>query len=349
MPIIGNFPTGGGSGSGGLTLAAVTNIQTLVSAGKVYVKWTDPEDLVVAGSTLAAWSGTLLVRKAGSAPVSRRDGTVVLDSKTRNAYKNTYFCDSGLTDGVQYFYKFFPYTTSNSYTDSEDDAFNATPAPVPLGNVSAITTSEAGNGKFALKWTDPAATVVSDGITLATWANTTVVVKAGSYATDPNDTDAVYRKVCTTRNQYASTPLVVSGLTNDTKYYVSFFPTSTDGAVNTDASNRILATPNRMKITTVPSQNGSLTYNTKAQSPAWSNYDSAKLTLSGDTVKTNAGTYSASFTPTDDYCWSDGSTDAKIVSWIGNPKITHTPRKFSRTADSRKHEVTRPMDNPING
>lgn len=334
MPIIGNFPTGGGSGSGGLTLAAVTNIQTLVSAGKVYVKWTDPEDLVVAGSTLAAWSGTLLVRKAGSAPVSRRDGTVVLDSKTRNAYKNTYFCDSGLTDGVQYFYKFFPYTTSNSYTDSEDDAFNATPAPVPLGNVSAITTSEAGNGKFALKWTDPAATVVSDGITLATWANTTVVVKAGSYATDPNDTDAVYRKVCTTRNQYAITPLVVSGLTNDTKYYVSFFPTSTDGAVNTDASNRILATPNRMKITTVPSQNGSLTYNTKAQSPAWSNYDSAKLTLSGDTVKTNAGTYSASFTPTDDYCWSDGSTDAKIVSWtIGKAAGTLTVNPTSVTLD----------------
>ena len=108
MPILGNFPSGGGGGTGGLTLAAVTDIQTLAAAGKVYVKWTDPDDLVVAGSTLAAWGGTLLVRKAGSAPVSRRDGTVVLDSKTRNAYQNEYFCDSGLTDGVTYYYKFFP-------------------------------------------------------------------------------------------------------------------------------------------------------------------------------------------------------------------------------------------------
>ena len=107
MPILGNFPSGGGGGTGGLTLAAVTDIQTLAAAGKVYVKWTDPDDLVVAGSTLAAWGGTLLVRKAGSAPVSRRDGTVVLDSKTRNAYQNEYFCDSGLTDGVTYYYKFF--------------------------------------------------------------------------------------------------------------------------------------------------------------------------------------------------------------------------------------------------
>lgn len=111
MPILSNFPGGAGSGSGGLTLAAVSGITTQVSSGKVYVKWTDPDDLVVAGSTIAAWGGTLLVRKAGSAPTSRRDGTIVLDSKTRDAYKNTYFCDSGLSNGTKYYYKFFPYTT----------------------------------------------------------------------------------------------------------------------------------------------------------------------------------------------------------------------------------------------
>ena len=54
MPILSNFPGGAGSGSGGLTLAAVSGITTQVSSGKVYVKWTDPDDLVVAGSTIAA-------------------------------------------------------------------------------------------------------------------------------------------------------------------------------------------------------------------------------------------------------------------------------------------------------
>ena len=34
MPILGNFPSGGGGGTGGLTLAAVTDIQTLAAAGK---------------------------------------------------------------------------------------------------------------------------------------------------------------------------------------------------------------------------------------------------------------------------------------------------------------------------
>lgn len=111
MPILSNFPTGSGSGGFGLALAAVSDIKTLVASGKVYVSWTDPADIVVADSVLAGWSGTLLVRKAGSAPTSRRDGTIVLDSKTRDAYSSSYFCDSGLTDGVTYYYKFFPYTT----------------------------------------------------------------------------------------------------------------------------------------------------------------------------------------------------------------------------------------------
>ena len=158
MPILSNFPGGAGSGSGGLTLAAVSGITTQVSSGKVYVKWTDPDDLVVAGSTIAAWGGTLLVRKAGSAPTSRRDGTIVLDSKTRDAYKNTYFCDSGLSNGTKYYYKFFPYTTANAYTDSADDEFNAIPtvqvAGITSWNVTGMSaSSEAGNGKMTVKWT----------------------------------------------------------------------------------------------------------------------------------------------------------------------------------------------------
>ena len=75
---------------------------------------------------------------------------VVLDSKTRNAYQNEYFCDSGLTDGVTYYYKFFPYTTQSSYTDSADDEFSKTPAPVAVGDVSSMSAVAAGNGKLAL-------------------------------------------------------------------------------------------------------------------------------------------------------------------------------------------------------
>lgn len=336
MPIISNFPTGGGSG-GGLALAAVTGIATLAAAGKVYVKWTDPDDMVVAGSTLAAWGGTLLVRKAGSAPTSRRDGTIVLDSKTRDQYKSAYFCDSGLTNGVKYYYKLFPYTTTGTYTDSAEDEFNVTPAAVNVGNISGASAVAAGNGKLAIKWTDPAATVVSDGVTLATWASTKIVVKAGSYATSPDDSAAAYSLNVTTRNQYANSALTVTGLTNGTTYYISFFPISTDGAVNVNTSNRITGVPNRLKISTVPSQSGTLTYNKNSQSPSWSNYDTSKMTIGGTTSGTNAGTYNATFTPKDDYCWSDGTITAKTVSWkIGKATGTLTVSKTSITLNLSK-------------
>lgn len=356
MPIISNFPTGGGSGGGGLALAAVTNIGTLVSSGKVYVKWTDPDDMVVAGSTLAAWGGTLLVRKAGSMPVSRRDGTVVLDSKTRNQYQNAYFCDSGLTNGVTYYYKLFPYTTSNTYTESEDCEFSATPtvqvAGIDSWNVTGMSaSSEAGNGKMTIKWTDPAATIVSDGVTLATWAGTTVVIKAGSYPTSKDDSAAVYTLKVTTRNQYASNPLTVSDLTNGTKYYIAFFPETTDGGINTNTSQRTTGMANRITISTVPSQSGTLTYNGSAQTPSWNNYDSSKMTLQVS-AQTNAGTYSASFTPTADYRWSDGTTTAKTANWTiskaaGSLSLSKTSVELNPDVLSTTFTVTRPGNGAI--
>lgn len=75
-------------------------------------------------------------------------------------------------------------------------------------------------------------------------------------------------------------------------------------------------------INAVPSQSGALTYNGAAQTPTWNNYDTAALELSGVTSGTAAGTYTAIFTPKDGYTWSDGTTDAKEVTWsIGRAVI----------------------------
>ena len=154
MPIVlSNFP--GGRGAIGVPLGAVSNIKTLVSSGKVYVSWDDPSDIILEGSELATWSGTLLVRKAGSMPTNRRDGTIVLDSKERNAYSSAYFCDSGLADGVTYYYKFYPYSTDGVYTDSTDNEFSATPTTQVTGidswSVTSMSaSSEAGDGKMTV-------------------------------------------------------------------------------------------------------------------------------------------------------------------------------------------------------
>ena len=65
----------------------------------------------------------------------------------------------------------------------------------------------------------------------------------------------------------------------------------------------------------LPAQTGTLTYNGKAQSPAWLNYDSSKMIMSGTTSSINAGTFTAIFTPKKGCCWQDGSRDAKNVTW----------------------------------
>ena len=351
MPIVSNFPTGGGSGSSGLALGAVSNVSTVVSHGKAYFKWTDPEDIVVFDSTLAAFSGTILVRKAGSAPVSRRDGTVVVDSKTRNAYQNTYFCDSGLTDGVTYYYKFFTYTTQNVYTDLEENLVEITPVAVAPANVSDMSVAAAGNGKVTLKWTDPDNTT-QDGITTVAWGGSKVIYKKGSKPTSESDGTLVLNS--TTKNAYKSTGLTISGLENGATYYFAVFPYGTDaygGAVNTNASNVISGVPNRLTITNVPNQSGSLTYTGSAQTPSWSNYDSSKMTLSV-TAQTNAGTYSASFTPKDDYMWPDGTTAAKSVNWTigkaaGSLSLSKSSITLNSSTKSTTFTVTRAGDGKI--
>lgn len=351
MPIVSNFPTGGGSGSSGLALGAVSNVSTVISHGKAYFKWTDPEDIVVSDSTLAAFSGTILVRKAGSAPVSRRDGTVVVDSKTRNAYQNTYFCDSGLTDGVTYYYKFFTYTTQNVYTDLEENLVEITPVAVAPANVSDMSVAAAGNGKVTLKWTDPDNTT-QDGITTVAWGGSKVIYKKGSKPTSESDGTLVLNS--TTKNAYKSTGLTISGLENGATYYFAVFPYGTDAygsAVNTNASNVISGVPNRLTIANVPSQSGSLTYTGSAQTPSWSNYDSSKMTLSV-TAQTNAGTYSASFTPKDDYMWSDGTTAAKSVNWTigkaaGSLSLSKSSITLNSTTKSATFIVTRAGDGKI--
>ena len=111
-------------------------------------------------------------------------------------------------------------------------------------------------------------------------------------------------------------------------------------------------TVERKSLSTVPSQSGSLTYSGSAQSPSWSNYNSAQLTLGGVTSGTNAGSYNATFTPTANYRWSDGTTTAKTVSWTigkaaGSLSISPASMTLDTTTKSKTITVTRSGDGTI--
>ena len=78
-------------------------------------------------------------------------------------------------------------------------------------------------------------------------------------------------------------------------------------------------------INVLPSQNGTLTYNGQAQSPSWNAYNPDALTLGGVTSGTNAGTYTATFTPKGQYKWADGTQTAKEVTWTINAATMTVP------------------------
>ena len=134
--ILRNHPSTLSSSTGiedGFPPGDVTIIGTAVNDGQVLVKWSDPEDTIINGSTISAWAGTILVRKQGSYPINLEDGTIVINNTNKNAYKDTWFKDSGLTNNTEYYYRFFTYNTDEVYNNSGDIMFSSIPlfiAPV---------------------------------------------------------------------------------------------------------------------------------------------------------------------------------------------------------------------------
>lgn len=156
-------------------------------------------------------------------------------------------------------------------------------------------------------------------------------------------------------NSYNPEALTLSGVTSGTNagtYTAKFTPkepyTWTDGTRTTkDVTWKI----GRASVA-VPSQSGSLTYTGSALSPSWSGYDSVKLTLGGNTSGTNAGSYNASFTPTSNYQWPDGTTGAKTVTWTigkaaGSLTLNKTSMSLNISTKTGTISVTRAGDGAI--
>ncbi len=157
-------------------------------------------------------------------------------------------------------------------------------------------------------------------------------------------------------NGYNSEMLKLSGVTegiNAGEYDAIFTPLGdyvwADGTQNPVT---VHWTIERAAINTTPSQSGAVTYNGAAQSPNWSNYDSAKLTIGGTTSATDAGTYSSTFTPGANYKWSDGTTTAKSANWTigkaaGSLSLNKSSMTLNKATTASTIAVTRPGDGAI--
>ncbi len=112
----------GGAGA----LAEPTNIAVTTSGTTATITWTDPDDLRTIPPT--SFSKSVLVRKVGSEPTSPTDWTVVVEEPVRDTYKTTWYADTALTKGTDYYYRVFTYATTwvISYGDSAKTVWSRT-------------------------------------------------------------------------------------------------------------------------------------------------------------------------------------------------------------------------------
>lgn len=128
-----------------------------------------------------------------------------------------------------------------------------------------------------------------------------------------NSANFVYdgtEKVFPNLDRYDSATFIITGQTQATNagtYEFTITPRDNnylwrDG---TTGAKTITWSIYRAVINTVPSQSGTLVYDGAEKEPTWSNFDENKMSISGTTKATNAGTYTVTFTPNSNYEWQN--------------------------------------------
>lgn len=199
---------------------------------------------------------------------------------------------------------------------------------------------------------DKTNTAWADGTTadvVLTWSITKRTLTKPTLATSSYDYNGSAKTV--TINNFNSTYMNKSGTessTNAGSYSVtiSLKNTTTCQWSGGGTANVVLNwTINRAKLTAAQStfsQSGTLTYNGNSQNVSISGYSSTYHDLSSTTSATNAGTYTAKIAPKSNYCFSDGSTAAKSVTWtvaklsLTAPTLTNS----TYTYDGNNHSPT---------
>lgn len=138
------------SNGSGVPPANMAMITAVGRDGKVSLKFRPPAETVIDGQLICTPKKLMVRKKRGSAPASMEDGTqlLLLEGDAMHNYESTPYEDTGLTNGQEYFYRFF--------TMSDHDVWNLNAANI----ASAIPKEYTLLGfKIAKNESDPAARV----------------------------------------------------------------------------------------------------------------------------------------------------------------------------------------------
>lgn len=131
-------------GGGATVTPKPVNNPTIENANaSVIIKWQDPANTVIDGSTFSTWAGTKLVMKESGYPASPDDGTLVIDNMIRDKYKTTGYTVTGLTNGKQYYFALFPYSTDGVYNYDAGNRLLGEP-----GNLKIVTFADGTNAEI---------------------------------------------------------------------------------------------------------------------------------------------------------------------------------------------------------
>lgn len=100
----------------GVAVGNVSNLVITKSPFGLNLTWSDPVDI-----ENATWEGTKVVMKAGAYPETINDGQLIYDNQQRDAFKNIPLKIESLTEGVEYYFMLFPYTTTGIVTINNDN------------------------------------------------------------------------------------------------------------------------------------------------------------------------------------------------------------------------------------
>lgn len=223
-------------------------------------------------------------------------------------------------------------TPSWSGYDTSKMTISGDTSGTTAGNYTAVFTPTSN-----YKWWDGTTTGKE-----VTWTITSVLVtipsQSGTLTYDGSAKTPTWSNFDSTNSQVSVTPQ-----TNAGTYTATFTLKKGMWADGTTAAKSISWTIGRATISAVPAQSGTLKYDGNPKTPSWdTNYNTAKMTVQVDSA-INAGTYSAVFTPTSNYKWSDGSTTGKTVSWTigkGNQTVTLSPTSITLNSSNKSATFT---------
>lgn len=107
---------------GGIAPMAVKHKEIQKVENGFALSWTDPDDSTYENNVYCTWGSTTIVRKLGSYPESVFDGTVVIESTSRNEYAETPYIDE-VDNTLDYKYRAFPRSINLVYSYDEFNKF----------------------------------------------------------------------------------------------------------------------------------------------------------------------------------------------------------------------------------